>query len=289
MSATDKRTKAMLIDGKTAAADILDSIANRLKDCTEKPCLAVVRAGNDPASTVYIKQKARACARVGMECRIVELPEDATNYDLINTLLKLDQDPDVDGIIVQLPLPSQIEQSCISLISQVKDVDGLGWENKAALWNRTSFSYHEPCTPSGIMRLLGIYRVPVDGASVCIIGRSDLVGLPLAAMMLRRNATVTICHSHTADLDLHTRTADIVVAAAGRPGLVTADMIKAGATVIDAGINRVNGSLCGDCDSAVAEVAGLITPVPGGVGPMTVAELINNTYTAYLTRRNRKC
>lgn len=260
------------MDGKLQAEHLLTDIGYRIHEFEITPGLAVVLVGDDPASRRYVRNKVTACREAGVRSKVIELPASASNTEVARVIDGLNKDPEVHGIIVQLPLPKHLNRDLLlNQIDPRKDVDGL-----------TPESRFTPCTPAGIMRLLHEYRVPLEGADVCIIGRSQLVGRPLAELLLAENATVTICHSRTKDLWKHTQNADIVIAAAGQPELVTGSMIKRGATLIDVGINRgPDGKLCGDCTQAAYEVAGLYTPVPGGVGPMTVAQLVNNTLMAY--------
>lgn len=283
---------AKILDGRAAAERWKDrtkrDIAAR---CKRPPCLAVVSVGDDPASAVYIRQKERACAEVGIKFRHEWLGENARWADVGCTINRLNRSPEVDGIILQLPLPARMAEWTEILVDTVdrrKDVDGLTVENNALrVTDAAPSEFFFPCTPLGIMQLLADYRLDgLTGKHAVIVGRSNLVGKPLAQMLLDRDATVTICHSKTQDLAAHTRSADLLVVAAGRPGLITADMAKPGAIVIDVGINRVAGKLCGDVDyDGVKEIAGWITPVPGGVGPMTVAALMRNTAVAALRQQ----
>lgn len=269
----------MIMDGKAVADRLLTATGNYIRDKGIRPVLAVVTVGEDPASKVYVRNKMRACERVGIECRRIRLAGDAATSALETVLCGLSTDSTVHGIIVQLPLPPQIDQRVLNYIVPDKDVDGLGAVSMLGLY--TAKPGHLPCTPKGIIRLLHEYMVPIAGSDVCIIGRSNLVGRPLARLLEKHNATVTLCHSHTVNLKAHAKQADIIVAAAGAPNLITVDMIKPRAVVIDVGINRAGGKLIGDCAPDVAEAAALATPVPGGVGPMTVAELMDNTLRAY--------
>ena len=243
--------------------------------------LAVVIVGNDPASRVYVNNKKKACAACGIESYEYALPEETTEEELLALVEKLNGDPAVNGILVQLPLPRQIdEHRIIEAISPKKDVDAFHAVNVGKIMIG-DFDFL-PCTPSGCMDLIDSTGVPVEGKRCVVIGRSNIVGKPMAMLLLHRNGTVTICHSKTKNLKEICREADILVAAVGRPNFVTADMVKEGAVVIDVGMNRLeNGKLCGDVDfEGVSKVAGWITPVPGGVGPMTIATLMRNTLTA---------
>lgn len=280
-----------ILDGHKAAAAIKSSLKASIERDVETghrpPTLAIVRVGSDPASCVYVQQKIKACSEVGISTRLLILHETASFREVHSLLASLDRDEAVDGILLQLPLPegfSGPESNLLKAISPQKDVDGLTVGNRGTLsdpdW-RTLF----PCTPAGICYLLSFYGVDTQGKHVVIVGRSQLVGRPLATMLSseKHNATVTLCHSYTQDIEAVCRTADILVVAVGRPGFVTADMVKPGAVIVDVGINRrVDGSLCGDVDfETVAPLASAITPVPGGVGPMTVTTLLKNTVQAY--------
>lgn len=275
---------AGLIDGKAIAGEIRAEVAAKVADRVEaglsRPGLATVLVGGDPASRVYVANKIRACEEVGFEGFHVELDGDADAGAVRVEIERLNGDDRVDGILLQLPLPDGLDAGELTeAIDPRKDVDGLTSANVAALaMGREGL---RPCTPSGVVELLDRSGVPISGANAVILGRSDLVGRPLAALLLGRDATVTVCHSRTADLAGTCRTADILVAAVGRPGIVEGDWVKQGATVIDVGINRVDGEIVGDVDfDQAAERAALITPVPGGVGPMTIAMLLRNTLSA---------
>jgi methylenetetrahydrofolate dehydrogenase (NADP+)/methenyltetrahydrofolate cyclohydrolase len=275
---------AKLIDGKSLAASVLASAKIAADDLSRRgvhPGFAVILAGDDPASQVYVKSKVRACEQTGVRSELYRFPADAPEEALIERIAALNADTRVHGILVQLPLPRRLDaEGVLSCVSPAKDVDGFHAENLGALVaGRPGFV---PCTPAGVMRMLESERVALAGRHAVIIGRSTIVGRPMALLLLQKDATVTICHSKTAQLAAITRQADVLVAAAGRARLVTADMIKPGACVIDVGINRLpDGKLAGDVDfDSVKQVAGLITPVPGGVGPMTVAMVIENTVRA---------
>jgi methylenetetrahydrofolate dehydrogenase (NADP+) / methenyltetrahydrofolate cyclohydrolase len=275
---------ATLIDGKSLAAAVRaeqKSAVDLLAARGVRPGLAAILAGNDPASRVYVRNKARACEETGVRSEIHEFPENVSNSALLECIARLNADSAVHGILVQLPLPRQIEAArVLAAVSPAKDVDGFHAVNLGALLQgRPGFV---PGTPAGVIRLVEHAGVPLAGRHAVIVGRSTIVGKPLALLLLQKNATVTICHSKTTDLAALTRQADILVAAAGRAKLITADMVKPGACVIDVGVNPLpDGKLAGDVDfAAVKEIAGSITPVPGGVGPMTVAMLIVNTVRA---------
>ena len=277
----------MIIDGKAISLAVKDEVRAEVAELGKKygmvPCLCVIIVGENPASQVYVRNKVKAAAYTGMESRLVELPESVSEDELLAQIRLLNEDPAVNGILVQLPLPAHIdEEKVIDTISPAKDVDGFHPSNVAGLWIGKDCIV--PCTPAGVMRLLDSTGVDLTGKTAVVVGRSNIVGKPVAKLLLDRNATVVIAHSRTADLGAVCRQADVLVAAVGRPGLITGDMVKPGAIVIDVGINRnAEGKLCGDVDFAsCAEVASWITPVPGGVGPMTIAMLMKNTIRCYL-------
>ena len=271
------------IDGREVAKKWKENAAQRAQALTEKgvtPHLAVVVAGENPASQVYVRNKENACLRAGIRSTIVRLPESCTQEELESAVAALNADPGVHGILVQLPLPKGLDETrVLALIDPDKDVDGFHAMNTGRLMNgQPGFV---PCTPLGVMKLLEAYEIPTRGRHAVIIGRSNIVGKPMAMLLLAADATVTICHSKTEDLAKITRQADILVAAVGRPNFVTGDMIKPGATVIDVGINRVDGALVGDVNAEeAAQKAAYLTPVPGGVGQMTIAMLLSNTLDA---------
>jgi len=275
---------AEIIDGNALSASVRQQLAQRAAALSAKgvtPCLAVILAGEDPASAVYVRNKVKACEAAGMRSLKDVYPADVQPATLLGRIAELNADPTVHGILVQLPLPKQFDAAAVlEAIAPEKDVDGFHAENVGALMQGAPRFI--PCTPYGIMEMLKSRKVNLKGAEVVIVGRSNLVGKPMAMLLLAASATVTICHSQTRDLGFHTRRADILVAAVGRAKIITGDMIKPGATVIDVGINRdAEGKMCGDVDFASAkEVAGLITPVPGGVGPMTITMLLANTLEA---------
>ncbi len=273
-----------LIDGKKVSAFIKDNVREKtleLKGKGEEITLAVIIVGNDPASRVYVNNKKKACEYVGFRSLEYALPEETTEDELLSLIDRLNSDASVNGILCQLPVPKHIdEEKVIDRISPDKDVDGFSKINVGKLW----LGEYDlaACTPMGVMELLEYYDIDVCAKNCVIIGRSNIVGKPMAALLLEKNGTVTICHSRTANLAQVTAQADILVAAVGRAGFVTADMVKEGAVVIDVGINRnAEGKLCGDVDfEAVKEKASYITPVPGGCGPMTIALLMKNTLIA---------
>ena len=276
---------AQIIDGKKISQEIKDEIKEQvaqLKAEGSEVCLAVIQVGNNPASTVYVGNKKKACAYTGITSLAYELPEETTEEELLQKIEELNQDKKVNGILVQLPLPKHMdEDKIIEAISPAKDVDGFHPVNVGALSiGKDGFI---SCTPYGIIQLLKRSGTEIDGKNCVIIGRSNIVGKPMAQFLLRENGTVTIGHSHTKNLKEITAQADIVVAAIGKANYITADYIKEGAVVIDVGINRnENGKLCGDVDFAqVSEKASAITPVPGGVGPMTIAMLMQNCLEAF--------
>lgn len=284
---------ATRLDGKAIAkqiqAETKDKVAQFLESGQASPRLAAVLVGDDPASQVYVRNKERACARVGIESQLCRMPSSSTTDEVLVLINQLNQDSGVNGILVQLPLPSEVDtQRVLDAVDPAKDVDAFHPHNVGLIsQGRPQFL---PCTPHGIVQLLKRYGLETQGRHVCVIGRSDIVGKPMAMMLAQKNsalgpemanATVTLCHSRTADLPSVTRTADIVIAAIGRANFVTADMIKPGAIVIDVGINRTESGLVGDVDfESVASVAGHLTPVPGGVGPLTVTMLLENTLAA---------
>lgn len=271
---------AKILDGKKMSAEIRAAIKEKVVLLKEKgivPGLAVILVGDNPASKVYVGQKEKGCLEAGFASFLHRLPETTSQEELLALIDKLNADKTVHGILVQLPLPRQIDpDTVLAAIRPEKDVDGFHPVNIGRLVAGLPAS--EPCTPKGILRLLKSTGIPLAGKEAVVIGRSNIVGKPVALMLLAESATVTICHSKTADLAEHARRADILVAAIGKPRFVTADMVKEGAVVIDVGINRLEEGLVGDVDyEPVAEKASWITPVPGGVGPMTIAMLLENT------------
>jgi len=277
---------AQILDGKALASQIQQELADEVAEFIHHngavPALAVVLVGEDSASEVYIRNKRRACERVGIESRMHKLPADAEEEDLLNLIAKLNNDSQIHGILIQLPLPDRIDESRILLaVNPYKDVDAFHPENVGRLvQGRPRFL---PCTPAGIAQLLLRNHIEIAGQHVVVVGRSDIVGKPMAMMLIQRgvDATVTMCHSRTANLAEITRQADILIVAIGRAKLITAEYVKGGAAVVDVGMNRTAEGLVGDVDyHAVREVAGHLTPVPGGVGPLTVTMLLQNTLTA---------
>lgn len=258
----------------------------RLKPEVQKldPKLVVVQVGEDPASTSYINQKLKSCTVVGMRHEHMHLQDSTTLPELMKTINELNKDPDITGFIVQLPLPKHLQPhvpEVIRAIDPMKDVDGFGAYNLGKMFLSTAFEHLPPATPSGVIELLSYYNIPIEGKHAVVVGHSNIVGKPLAVMLLNRDATVTVCHIKTKNLKEHTTRADILCVAVGKPGLITKDMVKPGAVVIDIGVTRVGDTLKGDTDfDALQDVASAITPVPGGVGPLTVASLIRNCITA---------
>lgn len=275
---------AKIIDGKKISSDTLDAVAlevEQLKAKGVEPCLAVIIVGDDPASRVYVNNKKRSCERVGIKSLEFALPATTTQDELIELIDKLNADPTVNGILCQLPVPKHIDETAVLCrISPEKDVDAFHPQNVGHIMIG-DFTLL-PCTPAGVMTMLHHENIDISGKNCVVIGRSNIVGKPMAMLLLKENATVTVCHSKTQNLAEITRQADILVVAIGRAKFVTADMVKEGAVVIDVGMDRdENGKLCGDVDfEQVSEKAGSITPVPGGVGPMTIATLMQNTLTA---------
>lgn len=280
---------AKILDGKALSAVVKDEVRSEVVELEakygRKPCLCVIIVGENPASQVYVRNKVKAAAYTGMESRLIELPSSVSEETLLGKIAELNSDPSVDGILVQLPLPKHIdEEKVIYAVAPEKDVDGFHPSNVSLLWLGKECIV--PCTPAGVMRLIDSTGVDICGKTAVVVGRSNIVGKPVAKLLLDRNATVVIAHSRTADLGAVTRQADILVAAVGKPGLIKGEMVRPGAIVIDVGINRTeDGKLCGDVDFAsCSEKASWITPVPGGVGPMTIAMLMKNTIRCFKSR-----
>lgn len=279
---------ARLLDGKKVAQGIREDVAKKteeLKSVGLTPGLTVVLVGDDPASKVYVGQKEKACKEVGFKSDLLELSGATTQEELLEVIGRLNGDPSVHGILVQLPLPRRIDPDAVlEAIDPAKDVDGFHPVNVGHLV--AGIPCMVPCTPLGVVRMLESYGIDLAGKHAVIVGRSAIVGKPMAHLLLAKDCTVTICHSRTPDLASFTRQADLLVAAVGRPRLITADMVKPDAVVVDVGINRLETGLVGDVDfEAVREVAGWVTPVPGGVGPLTIAMLLENTLTAAIRSR----
>ena len=270
----------IILDGKKCSEMRLEHLKEENGDSGLIPRLATVIVGSDPASKMYVRMKHRACEQVGIGSVGIELPDDSTTECVLEAVTRLNRDRDIDGILVQLPLPKQVDaELVIEAVSPQKDVDGFHPENLGLLFSgKPRFS---PCTPSGIMTLLKEYKIPLAGARAVVVGRSIDVGRPMAALLINADATVTICHSKTKELAVELKRADILISAIGKAHFIQLEMVKPGAVVIDVGINQLDGKLVGDVDFAkVSEIASAITPVPGGVGPMTIATLMENTFRA---------
>jgi methylenetetrahydrofolate dehydrogenase (NADP+)/methenyltetrahydrofolate cyclohydrolase len=275
---------ATLIDGKALGAKVRQEVAAQVAELG-RVGIATVLVGDDPASHIYIDLKQKAAQAAGMDARDVKLPADTTEEALLATIAELNADDTVDGLLVQLPLPGHLDENrVIEAIAPAKDIDGIHPFNAGCLYlGRPTLV---PGTPLGIMRMLDEYEIPLEGARAVVVGRSAIVGKPMANLLLQRHATVTMCHSRTRDLQRFTLDADVLVAAVGRTHLIAADMVKVGATVIDVGMNRGDGKkVLGDVDPGASERAAYMTPVPGGVGPMTIAMVMQNTVTAARARR----
>ena len=271
---------AKIIDSNKIPKNIIENIKNKVKSMKEKPGLALVLVGNNPASEVYVNFKEKDAKETGVYCERYNLDENTTQMDLLNLLNKLNNNPKIHGLLVQLPLPKQIDEKIVtdSILPQ-KDVDGFTTVNLGSLMaDKTIIA---PATAVAVIHLIESTGIKIEGKNAVVVGRSNIVGKPVALMLIEKNATVTVCHSRTKNISDYTKKADILVVAVGKPNLITKDMVKEGAVVIDVGINRVNGKLVGDVDfENVKEIAGFITPVPGGVGPMTRAMLMQNTLKA---------
>lgn len=284
---------AQLISGTQLAASIRETIqheAARLTALGHQPGLSVVLVGEDPASQVYVRNKVEACHKAGFKSNLHKLPADTSQDQLLALIDQLNKDPSVHGILVQLPLPAHLNSHLvIESIASEKDVDGFHVSNVGMLM--TGKPQFIPCTPYGVMKMLELTGINLRGAEAVVIGASNIVGKPQAMLLLQQGATVTLCNSKTRDLKAHCQRADVLVVAVGRPNMITGDMIKPGAVVIDVGINRLdNGKLCGDVDfESAKEVAGWITPVPGGVGPMTITMLLQNTLEAVQRTIDEEC
>jgi methylenetetrahydrofolate dehydrogenase (NADP+) / methenyltetrahydrofolate cyclohydrolase len=276
---------AVRIDGKIVAKKVRAQVAADVEAFGAPVCLATILVGDDPASHIYVGKKHDAASEAGIETRDHRFPESTSEAEVLEILEELNADDAVDGILVQLPLPAHIDEPrVIGAIDPDKDVDGLHPLNSGRLF--LGKPLHVPATPSGVMVMLEEYGIELEGKEAVVVGRSELAGKPMAMLLLAENATVTICHSRTADLGAHTRRADVLVAAVGRPGFIVPDMVKPGAVVVDIGVTRTDEGIRGDVDRAVADVASHLTPVPGGVGPMTIAMLLRNTLAAAQHRRS---
>ena len=271
------------MDGRALAERIRLEVADEIAELGHVG-LTTVLVGDDPASDVYIRSKQRAAAEAGIDARDIRLPADTSEADVLALVDELNGDDDVDGILVQLPLPDHMDETRVTYaVAPYKDVDGFHPVNAGNLYLGTPL--HVPATPSGCMELLAAYGVDPEGKNAVVIGRSEIVGRPAAMLLLQAHATVTMCHSRTADLGAEVRRADIVVAAVGRPGIVTPAMVKPGAAVLDVGLTRTDAGIQGDVDPGVGEIAGFLTPMPGGTGPMTIALLLRSTVKAARYRR----
>ena len=281
---TTQKASATLLNGREVSDSVTESLKETLEGLPYQPQLVVVRVGEDPASVSYVRGKDRTAKKLGLSSRVEVLPESTQQDELMSLITELNNDGEVDGILVQDPLPSHLDIKPVQeAINPAKDVDGFHPVNVGRLWSGQKALV--PCTPAGMIRIMDHYELPIEGKHAVIIGRSNLVGKPAAALFLQRNATVSLAHSRTQDLAGLVKQADIIVAAVGRQALVTPEMVKPGAVVLDVGITRVDGKLKGDIHPDVAEVAGYLTPMPGGTGPMTVAMLMQNTFDAAAMRR----
>ena len=276
-----------ILDGEKLSNKIKSEIKSEVKELMIKPCIAVIQVGNDERGNLYIENKRKACNEVGIYFKHINFDEFVTEKEIINKIIELNNDEYVDGIVIQLPLPLKFnEKKLVNFITKNKDIDGLTDSNKANLLKKTPNLI--PCAPLGIIELLKEYKISIEGKQVVIVGRSDLVGMPLFCLMNSYDATITLCHSKTIDLANYTKQADILISATGVPNLITKDMVKKDAIVIDVGISKVDNKVVGDVDfENVKTLASYITPVPGGVGPMTITMLLKNTLTAN-KKRNTK-
>ena len=277
----------IILDGKKIKNEILDELKNEVSELTEKPNFVVIQVGDNPASNVYIKQKAKMAEYVGYGYKHLKLAEDITEKELLSEIDKLNKDKNVHGILVQMPLPEQIDTNKVqNAVLPEKDVDGLSDMNAGKLFHSKDALFS--CTPYGVMEILKRYNISIEGRHAVIVGRSNLVGKPMSVMLTNAGATVTLCHSKTKDLMMHTKMADILIVCVGKPKMITSEMVSEGTIVIDVGINRLADGLCGDVDyENVANKCSYITPVPGGVGPMTVAMLGQNVLKAYQMQKEK--
>ncbi len=278
-----------LIEGKKVAKFLLDKLAEDIKNLDKKPSLAVIIVGDDPASRIYVNLKKKKAFELGINSQVIEMPYETKQEDLLEKIEELNNDKNINAILVQLPLPNHIDKNIVlEKITPLKDVDCFHPYNAGKI-STGNKPYVYPCTPNGILKLLEYYNISVEGKNVVVIGRSNIVGRPMAQMFVNKNATVTICHSKTQDLCSIANSADILVCAVGQRNLVTKDMVKKDAVVIDVGMNKnQDGKLCGDVDfENVKDIASFITPVPGGVGPMTICSLMLNTYDLFNVQNNK--
>lgn len=271
-----------ILNGKILSEEILNSLAQKISVEAKKPHLVVILVGDDPASHLYVSMKEKAAQKVDIKSTVLRYPAETSEKEILDAIVRLNGDDEVSAILIQLPVPKHInEQKIIQAISPRKDVDGLTPENIGKI-SIGSEPYAYPCTPKGIMKLIEKYDIDLAGRHTVVIGRSNLLGKPVAQMILNKNSTVTICHSYTKNLKEITKTADIIVAAVGKPYFVTKDMVKDGCVIIDAGTSKLDGKTVGDVDfNNIKDLASAITPVPGGVGPMTIAVLMENTYELF--------
>jgi len=278
---------AKLIDGKKLASDTRENLKQKIATLNEKPELAVIMVGNNPASEIYVKSKEKACTEVGITAHTYHFPNTILEEELLALIDELNQNENINGILVQLPLPKNFdEKKVLNHINPIKDVDGFHPFNTGLMVQKSENTFL-PCTPKGIIRLIKNTHENIDGMNAVVIGRSQIVGLPTAHLLLKENCTITIAHSHTKNLAELCRTADILVAAIGKPEMIKKEYIKPGAIIIDVGINRTKDGLKGDvCRKDAEKIAAYLTPVPGGVGPMTIAMLLENTYEAFLKQHN---
>lgn len=272
-----------ILDGKKLSIKIQEELSEKISKLDKKPHLVVILVGEDPASELYVGMKEKTAQKIGIKSTVLKYPENTSEEVILDQIKKLNNDSDVTAILVQVPLPKQIsEQKVIQAITPSKDVDGITAENIG----RISIGlkpYAYPCTPLGIIKLLEEYKIDIEGKHAVVVGRSNILGKPMAQMILNKNATVTICHSRTKNLPEITKTADILIAAVGKPKMIKKEMIKQGCVIIDAGTSKVDGKLFGDADfENISELTSYITPVPGGVGPMTIACLMENTYKLFV-------
>lgn len=275
-----------LLSGIECRNKLKENLTKKINKIKEKITITVISVGNDEASKIYIKNKIKECQSVNIECQHLHFEKTTTN-ELINLITKLNKDKNITGILVQLPLPKNIEENkVINTIDYKKDIDGLTKSNIAKLYSNQKGII--PCTAKGIIDLLEYNKIEIEGKNITIIGRSNLVGKPLTLALLNKNATVTTCHSKTKDLKKHTKKADIIIIAVGKPSLIKKEMISKNSIIIDVGINRINGKISGDVDKSVYKKCKAVTPVPGGVGPMTVYEVLSNTLECYKLQKDKK-
>ena len=280
----------ILLDGLKVASErnlkLKEEIEKYAPTFGRVPSLSIILIGDNPASQSYVKGKGKACETVGIAHKLYHLSENVSEFEVVQLIEDLNENPNVDGILLQLPIPKHLdEEKLINLISKDKDADGFHVINQGNLYQKRKTI--KPATPKGVMSLLETYQINVLGMNACVVGRSNIVGFPLARLLMDAGATITVCHTKTKDLRYHTRQADLIIAAAGRPKMITKDMVKEGAIVVDVGVNRVDGKLVGDVDfDDVKDVAAYLTPVPKGVGPMTINALLENTFELYLSHFN---